>query len=309
MAKVAFVFPGQGSQVVGMGQAICESSAEACAVFDAADRALGEPLSKLCFEGPDDALQLTANTQPAILTTSIALWRALGARCDVAAGHSLGEYSAHVAAGTLAFEDAVRLVRVRGTYMQEAVPVGQGAMAAVLGGDRATVERCCAEAGGAVQPVNYNSPGQIVIAGEAAAVARAGEAIKAAGAKIIPLKVSAPFHSSLMRPAEERLLPHLREARFADPAFPVYVNVDAAPVTTADAARDALARQVSRAVRWEESVERMVRDGVTHFIEIGPGKVLTGLIARIAKPIPRLSLSTPSDLAAVRAQLAELGAG
>ena len=300
MAKVAFVFPGQGSQVVGMGKAICEASAEAREVFEAADAALGEPLSKLCFEGPDEALQLTANTQPAILTTSIALLRAFGGKCDVAAGHSLGEYTAHVAAGTLAFEDAVRLVRVRGTYMQEAVPVGQGAMAAVLGGDRAMVEKCCAEADGAVQPVNYNSPGQIVIAGESGAVARASEAIKTAGAKIIPLKVSAPFHSSLMRPAEERLWPHLRDARFSDPKFPVYVNVDAAPVTTADAARDALRRQVSRAVRWEESIERMVADGVTEFIEIGPGKVLTGLIARIAKPIPRLTLSTPTDLAALR---------
>lgn len=289
-----------------MGKDAFEASAAARAVFEEADAALGEPLSALCFDGPEDALQLTANTQPAILATSIALLRALDAAPDVTAGHSLGEYAAHVAAGTLDFADAVRLVRVRGTYMQEAVPVGAGAMAAVMGGDRAAIEAACRAAPGRVEPVNYNCPGQIVIAGEAAAVAAAGEAISAIGARVIPLKVSAPFHSSLMAPAEERLRPHLDATAMRDPSVPVYVNVDAAPVTTAAEARDALARQVSRPVRWEESVERMVADGVALFVEIGPGKVLTGLIGRIRKDARRINVQGPADLDAARAAIAEV---
>ncbi len=300
MSTIAFVFPGQGSQKVGMGKDAFESSAEARAVFEAADEALGESLSTLCFEGPDDQLKLTANTQPAVLTTSIALLRALGETPDVTAGHSLGEYSANVCAGTMTFEEAVRIVRVRGRYMQEAVPVGEGAMAAVMGLDRETVDRVCAETEGVVEPVNYNSPGQIVIAGAAEAVGRAAGALKEAGGKAIPLPVSAPFHSSLMRPAEDRLAPHLAQAAFADPRRPIYVNVDAAPVTTAARARDALVRQVSRPVRWEESVQRMIADGVDLFVEIGPGRVLTGLVGRISKEVRKINVQGAGDLAAAR---------
>lgn len=297
MGKIAFVFPGQGSQKVGMGKEAVDASPAARAVFEAADAALDESLSRLCFEGPADELTLTANTQPAVVTTSIALVRALDQEFDVAAGHSLGEYSAHVAAGTIAFEDAVRLVRKRGRYMQEAVPVGEGAMAAVLKADRETVERICDETDGVVEPVNYNGPGQIVIAGAKAAVETAGIALKEAGARVMPLPVSAPFHSSLMRPAEERLAPELAAVTFQNPAKPVYVNVDAAPVATADEARDALVRQVSRPVRWEEIVRRMAADGVSLFVEIGPGKVLTGLAARIVKEVGRVSVQGPDDLA------------
>jgi [acyl-carrier-protein] S-malonyltransferase len=306
MAKVAFVFPGQGSQVVGMGRLARDQNAAAAAVFAAADQVLGESLSGLCFEGPAEQLQLTANTQPAILTTSIALLRAFGETCDVTAGHSLGEYSANVAAGTLSFEDAVKLVRVRGQYMQEAVPVGQGAMAAVLGGDVADIERACAETDGEVQPVNYNCPGQVVIAGEAGAVERASAKIKEVASKVRPLPVSAPFHSSLMRPAEARLEPHLRAATFSDPSVPIYTNVDASPITTGAAARDALVLQVSRAVRWQQTIERMLADGVGVFVEIGPGSVLCSLIARVDKTAKRVNIETPADFDKARALIKEV---
>jgi [acyl-carrier-protein] S-malonyltransferase len=305
MAKVAFVFPGQGAQEVGMGRAAFAETEQGRATFESADATLGDAISRLCFEGPDAELQLTANSQPAILTTSIALLRGLGERCDMAAGHSLGEYSANVCAGTLKFEDAVRLVRKRGQYMQAAVPVGQGAMAAVLGGEIAAIEQACAAVPGVVVPVNYNCPGQLVIAGDTAAVQTAAKTLEGLGAKVRMLPVSAPFHCSLMQPAEDRLAPDLRAASFSAPSVPIYVNVDASPVTTADGARDALTRQVSKPVRWQQIIERMVADGVTLFVEIGPGKALTGMIRRIAKDAKRVNVESPKDFDAARAAIAE----
>ena len=309
MGKVAFVFPGQGSQKVGMGFEAYEASPAARAVFDEADAALGEALSRMCFEGPEEDLKLTANTQPAVLATSVALLRALDESFDVVAGHSLGEYSAHVAAGTLPLSDALRLVRKRGQYMQEAVPYGEGAMAAVLKADRALVERICAEVPGLVEAVNYNSPQQIVIAGESEAVSSAGAKLKEAGARSSTLPVSAPFHSSLMVPAEERLRVDIDSIAFSDPRVPVYVNVDAEPVTTGPAAKDALIRQVSRPVQWEQSVRKMIDDGVSLFVEVGPGRVLSGLLARIDKRAGRVSVQGPSDFDAARAAVAEARAG
>ncbi|MFP3392865.1 ACP S-malonyltransferase [Brevibacillus sp. SIMBA_040] len=291
MGKIAFVFPGQGSQFVGMGQALAEQSPAARQVFEEADAALGFSLSQLCFEGPEEELKLTANTQPAILTASIAVLAALkekqpGFSPAFVAGHSLGEYSALVAAGALSFADAVKTVRSRGQFMEEAVPAGQGAMAAVLNIDRAALHAVCEEvtvSGHPVQLANLNSPGQIVISGSAEGVKLAGEQAKAAGAKrVLPLNVSGPFHSSLMQPAADKLKAVLANVSVQDAAVQVVANVTARPVTESATIVDSLIQQVSAPVLWEDSVQWMVEQGVTTFVEIGPGKVLAGLIKKIA---------------------------
>jgi len=296
-----------------MGRELAEQFPICRETFAEADAALGEPLSDLIFNGPADRLTLTENTQPAILTASVAAWRLLASRGfepSFVAGHSLGEYSAHVAAGTLRFADAVRIVRNRGRYMQEAVPVGQGAMAAILGLDAAGVERACAEAaeGQVVSPANLNAPGQIVIAGDAAAVARASERAKALGAKrAIPLQVSAPFHCALMKPAEERLAPELRALPISDPRVPVVANVDAQPKTDGVSSVEALVRQVSSPVRWDEVVQRLASAGVTAYVEVGPGTVLSGLVKKIARDATIVHVERPDDLAAVEALFAAPG--
>lgn len=304
---IALVFPGQGSQAVGMGQALADQFAICKQTFAEADAALNESLSDLIFNGPLDRLTLTEHTQPAILTMSVAVWRLLesrGLEAAFVAGHSLGEYSAHVAAGTLQFADAVRLVRNRGRYMQEAVPVGVGAMAAIIGLDEAGVTRACEEAaqGEVVSPANLNGAGQIVIAGSAAAVARAGERAKALGARrAIPLTVSAPFHCALMKPAEVRLTPELRSVPALDPRIPVVANVDAQPKRTATASIDALIQQVTSPVRWEDVVKRLESEGVTRYVEVGPGKALSGMIKRIAAGAIIYNVEGPDDLAAISA--------
>lgn len=300
---IACVFPGQGAQKVGMGRDLAERFSICRDTFAEADAALGEPLSRLCFDGPEDALQLTENTQPAILAASVAVFRvaaAHGLTPAFAAGHSLGEYSAHVAAGTLSFADALRTVRRRGRYMQEAVPVGEGAMAALLGLAAPAVADVCREAsagGRVVTPANLNAPGQIVIAGHADAVARAGEIAKARGARrVIPLAVSAPFHCPLMKPAEERLAPELRALAASDPRIPVVANVDAEPKRTASEAIDALVRQVSSPVRWEDVVTRLVVEGARTFVELGPGTVLSGLIRKIDGTVRVVSIENAPGL-------------
>jgi [acyl-carrier-protein] S-malonyltransferase len=304
---IAYLFPGQGSQAVGMGRALADTFPECRRVFEEADAALGEPLSRLIFEGPAETLTLTENTQPAILTMSIAAYRLLEARGlepAMVAGHSLGEYSAHVAAGTMAFADAVRIVRHRGRYMQEAVPVGAGAMAAIIGLDTAVVEQACADAaeGEVVSPANLNSPGQIVIAGTAAAVARASERALALGARrAIPLQVSAPFHCALMKPAEDRLSPELRALTLRAPRIPVVANVDAQPKTDGPSSVDALIRQICAPVRWEEVMRRLMADGASTFIEVGPGTVLAGLGRKIARGLTFGQLDSPDDLGEVEA--------
>ena len=299
---IAFIFPGQGSQRVGMGQAFAAAEPIVRDTFAEADAALGAPLSRLCFEGPESELTLTENTQPAILTVSVAIARVLearGWRPDFYAGHSLGEYSAHVAAGTFGFADAVRMVRNRGRYMQEAVPVGAGAMAAILGLDGDAVAAACAEAadGEVVSPANLNAPGQVVIAGTRAAVERAGAAAKARGAKrVIPLAVSAPFHCALMKPAEDRLAPELRALTVQAPRRPVVANIDAEPKGDGAAAVEALVRQVSGAVRWEAVVRRLASEGVRTYVEVGPGTVLAGLVRKIDRDARVASLEDPAGL-------------
>ena len=301
---LALVFPGQGSQEVGMGSDVYHESAAARAVFDAADHALGFELSRLCFEGPEDDLRRTENQQPAILTTSIALLRALEDQVKVApafvAGHSLGEYSALVASGALPFDAAVSLVHARGRFMQEAVPEGRGAMAAVMGlAPEAVVEVCsqtAADTGHAVEPANFNSPQQTVIAGEAAAVEAACAAAMDRGAKrTVPLPVSAPFHCSLMAPAAERLAAALSGVAFGDPDPPVVTNVEAEPNARGDRVAELLAQQVTAPVRFSESVARLRELGVDRFVEVGPGRVLSGLIARIERRTRRAGLSSLAD--------------
>lgn len=304
---IALVFPGQGSQKVGMGRALAEAFPAARRAFSEADDALGEPLSRLIWDGPEDALMLTEHTQPAILTASIAAFRVLEAeglasKMAFVAGHSLGEYSANVAAGTFSFADAVRTVRRRGRYMQEAVPVGTGAMAAILGLDADQVAQACHDAsqGEIVSPANMNGAGQVVIAGARAAVERAGVRAKELGAKrVVPLAVSAPFHCALMKPAEDRLAPDLRALTVDNPRVPVVANVDASPKRTSASAIDALVRQVSSAVRWDESVRRLASDGVTAYVEVGPGTVLSGLIRKIHREASVAAIGAPEDLDAV----------
>jgi len=287
LLPIAFLFPGQGSQAAGMGKELASLYPVARQTFQEADDALGFSLSQLCFEGPDDQLKMTEITQPAILTMSTAVTRVLkekGIVPQYLAGHSLGEYSAHVAAGTLDFADAVRTVRKRGQYMQQAVPAGQGAMAAVLGMAIGPLQQVCDEAaqGEIVSPANINSPDQIVISGNAQAVERAAELAKERGAKrAIMLQVSAPFHCALMQPALDRLSPDLAALSFRDPQVPVIANIDSEPKTTAAAARDALVRQVTGAVQWSPSMQKLIQLGVKLFVEAGPGKVLCGLMRQI----------------------------
>ena len=307
---IAYIFPGQGSQYAGMGRDLAEQYPAARQIFEEADEALGFALSELCFNGPAEQLQLTENTQPAILTTSIAVLRAMEAegfgKADFVAGHSLGEYTALVAAGSLSLSDAVRIVRARGRYMQEAVPVGAGAMAAILGADLGTVVQACVEAseGQVCSPANINSQNQVVIAGDAEAIDRAVTLLKERGAKrAIRLQVSAPFHCALMEPARERLAVDLQAISFKKLETPVVTNVDAKAVTTGDEARDALVRQVSQTVRWLESVEFLIGHGVQSFIEIGPGKVLSGLVRQIDRRVSCVNVEDAASLRAAREAL------
>ncbi|MFC4305911.1 ACP S-malonyltransferase [Cohnella boryungensis] len=300
MGKIAFVFPGQGAQAVGMGKDAYESNESARAIYVQADEALGFSIAKLSFEGPEEELRQTANTQPALLATSVALLETYreqgGLKPDYVAGHSLGEYSALVAAGVLGFSDAVRLVRARGRFMEEAVPGGQGAMAAVLGAERSALQALCADisaAGAVVELANVNCPGQIVVSGSAEGVAAVVERGKEAGAKrVIPLEVSGPFHSSLMQPAAERLAAELEKAEFREAQVPVVANVHARPVTSGNELRELLVKQVVSPVQWEDTIAFLIGEGVDTFVEIGSGTVLAGLIKKIDRSVKVISVNS-----------------
>ncbi len=308
--RVAYIFPGQGSQYAGMGRELSETFPAARKVFEEADDALSFSISEMCFSGTAEELQLTENTQPAILTVSVATLRAMEAEGfptpDYVAGHSLGEYSALVAAGALTLTDAARTVRARGRYMQEAAPVGSGAMAAILGAELGDIMNACGEAqqGQVCSPANINSPGQVVIAGDAVAVERAMTLLKERGAKrTIKLNVSAPFHCALMMPAQERLAADLEQLEFHDLRLPLVTNVDAAAITSGRDALDALVRQVSAPVRWRESVEFLIQEGVETFVEVGPGKVLSGLVRQINRDARCLNVEDTASLRATREAL------
>jgi [acyl-carrier-protein] S-malonyltransferase len=307
---VVAIFPGQGSQASGMGLDLAQNFAVARQVFEEADDALGFSISRLCFEGPAEELQLTENTQPAILTTSVAAFRAAREnglpQPQFVAGHSLGEYSALVAAGVLELADAVKTVRARGQYMQQAVPIGTGAMAAVIGGELSAIEDACRESRGnqVCSVANSNSPNQVVIAGNTEAVDRAIELLKGVAKRLIKLNVSAPFHCALMKPAQDKLAPHLESLSFNAPQVPVVTNVDARPTIGSDELRDALLRQVSAPVRWLESMQLLIDDGATTFVEVGPGKVLSGLMRQTNRDVSCLNVEDAASLEATLAALA-----
>ncbi|HTS13370.1 MAG TPA: ACP S-malonyltransferase [Candidatus Limnocylindrales bacterium] len=311
MSKLAFLFPGQASQYPGMGKNLAENFPESRAVFEEADAALGFSMSKMCFEGSEEDLKQTANTQPAILTVSVAAYRALekrGIAPDLVAGHSLGEYSALVAAGALDFASAAKVVRKRGEYMQEAVPPGEGAMAAIMGLSPSDVWEICKKAADhdVVSPANLNSPEQTVVSGSAAAVKRAVEIASQSGAKrAVILPVSAPFHCAMMAPAQKRLEPDLRATAFAALHFPLITNVDAEEVTSGEEARDALIRQVTMPVRWLDSVREMIESGVTIFVEVGPGKVLSGLLRQIDRSVRCFNVEDSASLQSTLDKIAQ----
>jgi [acyl-carrier-protein] S-malonyltransferase len=309
--RLAYIFPGQASQYAGMGSDLAKHLAPARKVFEEADASLGFSISEMCFSGSAEDLQLTENTQPAILTVSVAVYRAMESegfpKPDYVAGHSLGEYSALVAAGGLSLADAVTTVRQRGKYMQEAVPVGAGAMAAIMGADLKTVMEACGEAqeGDVCTPANINTPNQVVIAGHTSAIDRAISLLKERGAKrAIKLNVSAPFHCALMMPAQERLEDALAELKFKDLEVPLVTNVDAAAIHEGEEARDALVRQVASPVRWQETIELLIGQGVNTFVEVGPGKVLSGLVRQIDRTVRCLNVEDAASLQATRAELA-----
>ncbi|HKO44280.1 MAG TPA: ACP S-malonyltransferase [Pyrinomonadaceae bacterium] len=308
--SIAYIFPGQGSQYSGMGKNLVENFPVAKLLFEEANDALRFSISKLCFEGSVEDLQLTENTQPAILTTSAAVFRTMQSegfpKPDYVAGHSLGEYSALFSASALTIEAAVRTVRSRGRYMQEAVPVGTGAMAAVIGGDLKTIEQTCAEAAKhqVCAPANINAPNQVVIAGHSEAVDRASELLKERGAKrVVKLNVSAPFHCELMKPAQERLEADLESVAFQDLATPLVTNVDAVEIEKGDVAKQSLVRQVTAPVRWLQSVEYMIASGVETFVEVGPGKVLTGLMRQISRDVKCFNVEDADSLKSTAAAL------